>query len=62
MAQKQVTVGGIDMHAMVNQLRQEKQAHDQSVENLTLKELREKVSVVVLLAPMRQESFLTALL
>jgi len=54
MAQKQVTVGGIDMHAMVNQLRQEKQAHDQSVENLTLKELREKVSVVVLLAPMRQ--------
>lgn len=31
------------MHAMVNQLRQEKQNHDESVENLTLKQLREKV-------------------
>ena len=31
------------MHAMVEQLRKDKQEHDEGVENLTLKQLREKV-------------------
>ena len=38
------TINGIDMHAMVKQLQDDKQGHEQGIENLTLGELREKVS------------------
>ena len=40
----QASINGIDMHAMVKQLQDEKQGHEQGIENLTLGELREKVS------------------
>ena len=43
-ANKSVTVGGIDMHKMVDTLRKQKMSHDSAIERLTLKELREKVS------------------
>ena len=49
MAKKQAeqsAIGGIDMHAMVNQLRDQKNAHETGIENLTLNELREKVTLV----------------
>ena len=38
------TINGIDMHAMVKQLQDEKHSHEQGIEHLTLGELREKVS------------------
>ena len=36
------------MHAMVNQLRDQKNAHEIGIENLTLNELREKVTLVLM--------------
>ena len=36
--------GGIDMHAMVKQLQDDKMRHEDSIKDLTLRELREKVS------------------
>lgn len=35
------------MHAMVEQLRTDKQNHSEAVERLTLKQLREKVSAKI---------------
>ena len=37
-------INGIDMHAMVKQLRQEKSQHERGIDRMTLTELREKVS------------------
>mmetsp|Transcript_22368 Transcript_22368/g.26201 ORF Transcript_22368/g.26201 Transcript_22368/m.26201 type:complete len:89 (+) Transcript_22368:19-285(+) len=36
------SINGIDMHAMVKQLQDEKNGHEQGIEHLTLGELREK--------------------
>ena len=38
-----VTIGGIDMHQMVENLRQSKESHEKGIETLTLNQLREKV-------------------
>ena len=35
--------GGIDMHAMVDNLKKEKQQHEEGIAGLTLNQLREKV-------------------
>ena len=39
-----VTIGGVDMHKMVKQLQEDKKGHESGIANLSLRELREKVS------------------
>ena len=40
----QAAINGIDMHAMVKSLQDAKDSHEKGISNLTLGELREKVS------------------